>query len=149
MASPYSDDLRRKFYAAYQRGDGSLSLLADRFGVSLGWAEKLTRTIRETGKVERPPGGKRGPESKLTPELRDRMREWFRKQSDLTLAELQLRLWRDEKLEVSIARLGKVLVEMGLRLKKSRSTPPSKIPPTGRSGGFSGEKKQPSLTRRN
>ena len=49
MASAYSDDLRRKFFGAYQRGDGSLAVLAGRFGVSLGWAEKLMRTLRQTG----------------------------------------------------------------------------------------------------
>jgi transposase len=123
-------------------------MLADRFGVSLGWAEKLTRMIRQTGKVERPPGGKRGPESKLTPEVRDRIRQWFRTQSDLTLAELQLRLWREETLEVSIAQLGRVLRVMGLRLKKSRSMPPSKIPLQGRFAGFSGAKKPAGSTRR-
>jgi len=41
MARAYSDDLRRKFAEAYERGDGSLSMLAARFGVSVEWAEKL------------------------------------------------------------------------------------------------------------
>ena len=51
MASAYSDDLRRKFVEAYQRGDGSLVVLAGRFGVSLGWAEKVMRTLRNTGRT--------------------------------------------------------------------------------------------------
>jgi len=126
MASAYSDDLRRKFFEAYQRGGGSLATLSGRFGVSLGWAEKLMRTQRKTGRIERPPGGKRGPVSKLGPELRERMAGWIRAQSDLTLTELQLRLWEDHNLEVSLSRLWTVLGEMGLHLKKSHSMPPSK-----------------------
>jgi transposase len=127
MASAYSDDLRRKFFEAYQRGDGSLAVLAGRFGVSVSWAEKLMRTLRQTGRVERPAGSKRGPASKLTMELRERMRAWIEARPDLTLAELQLRLWEQRQLEVSLSRLWTVLGEMGLGLKKSHSTPPSKI----------------------
>lgn len=141
MASPYSDDLRRKFYEAYQRGDGSLVKLAKRFGVSRSWAERLTRTVRSTGKVERPPGGKRGPASKLTPEIRQQINGWIREQSDLTLVQIQLRLWKQHALEVSVARLGAVLQEMEWRHKKSPSTPPSKIQPKARSGGSSGGSK--------
>ena len=118
MASAYSDDLRRKFFEAYQRGDGSLAVLAGRFGVSVSWAEKLMRTQRQTGRVERPPGGKRGPASKLTAELRERIRAWIEARPDLTLAELQLRLWERQELEVSLSRLWTVLDEMGLYLKK-------------------------------
>jgi transposase len=127
MASAYSDDLRRKFFEAYQRGDGSLAVLAGRFGVSVGWAEKLMRTVRQTGRTERPAGKRRGPASKLTPELRETMRGWIQAQPDLTLAELQQRLWTAQEVEVSISRLWTVLGEMGLRLKKSHSTPLSRI----------------------
>jgi len=138
MASAYSDDLRRKFFAAYQRGDGSIAVLAGRFGVSVSWAEKLMRTLRRTGQVERPPGGKRGPASKLTEELRERMRAWIAARPDLTLAELQLRLWERQELEVSLSRLWTVLGEMGLCLKKSHSTLPSKIRPRLASRAVSG-----------
>lgn len=128
MASPYSDDLRRKFWEAYQRGDGSLAVLARRFGVSLGWAEKVMRTLRQTGRIERPIGGKRGPASKLTPQGRETVRGWIQDQPDLTLAEMRQRLWKQQGVEISLSRLWTVLGEMGLRLKKSHSTPPSRIP---------------------
>lgn len=148
MASAYSDDLRRKFFEAYQRGDGSLAVLAERFGVSLGWAEKLMRAIRQTGCVERPPGRKRGPASKLGPELRERLAAWIRTQSDLTLVELQLRLWEEHSLEVSLSRLWTVLGEMGLRLKKSHSMPPSRTHQRRASSASSGVKKRARSTRR-
>lgn len=148
MASAYSDDLRRKFFEAYQRSGGSLAVLAARFGVSLGWAEKLMRTLRQTSRIERPPGGKRGPASKLTVELRERMAAWIKAQPDLTLAELQLRLWEEHELEVSLSRLWTVLGEMGLRLKKSRSTRPSRTRKPPASSAVSGARKQARSTRR-
>ena len=148
MASPYSDDLRRKFFEAYQRGDGSFAVLALRFGVSQGWAEKLMRQLRQTGQIERPPGAKRGPASKLTPELRERLAGWIRQQPDLTLAELQLRLWEEHRMEVSLSRLWTVLKELGMRLKKSHSTPPNRTRKPPRSSASVGAKKRARSIRR-
>ena len=138
MATAYSDDLRRKFLEAYQRGEGSLEVLAGRFGVSLGWARKIWGSLKQTGRMERAPGGKRGPARKLTPEREQELREWIRQQPDLTLAELQTRLAQQRRLTISISRLWTVIQEMGLRLKKSRSTPPSRTPKKAASGGTSG-----------
>ncbi len=148
MASAYSDDLRCKFFEAYQRGDGSLVVLAGRFGVSRSWAERLLRSLRHTGQVERRRGGKRGPASKLTPPLRERMRSWIEARPDLTLAELQLRLWEQQEVEVSLSRLWTVLGEMGLYLKKSHSTLPSKILPPLASSAASGAKRRTRSIRR-
>jgi hypothetical protein len=36
MAKPYGDDLRRKFFLAYDRGEETLEEVADRFLVSVG-----------------------------------------------------------------------------------------------------------------
>lgn len=128
MAKAYSNDLRIKLLEAHQRGEGSLSQLAKRFSVSLGWAEKISSQFLHTGKMERPVGRRRGPACKITVELQEELRKWIRKQSDLTLAELQLRLYQECQLQVSVSRLWTVLRTLGLRLKKSHSTRPSKIP---------------------
>lgn len=128
MARAYSDDLRRKFIEAYERGDGSLSMLAARFGVSVGWAEKLRRTQRQTGEIERPVGAKRGPRSKITDELREQIRGWIRAKPDSTLIEIQLQLWEQHRIEISLSRLWTILKEMKLTLKKSHSMPPNRIP---------------------
>ena len=72
-------------------------------------------------------GGKRGPAGKLTEQLRQQMGEGIRVRPDLTLVELQLRLWEQYRLEVSLSRLWTVLGEMELTLKKSHSTPASEI----------------------
>jgi len=141
MASPYSDDLRRKFLGAHQRKEGSLAQLARRFDVSLGWAKKVSAALRFTGKMERQPGRRRGPVSKVTPAVEQDLRSWIGEQPDLTLAELQVRLYQQRELEISIGRLWMALRDLGLRLKKSRSTPPSRTPRRARFGAASGANK--------
>ena len=149
MASPYSDDLRRKFLKAHQRKEGSLAQLAKRFDVSLGWGKKVSAAMRATGKMERPAGRPGGPATKVTPEIEEDLRNWVRERTDLTLAELQLRLYQQRKLEVSIGRLWMALQKLGLRLKKSRSTRPSRIPSQASSSAVSGAKKPAKSIRRN
>jgi transposase len=125
-----------------------LSQLAKRFDVSFGWARKISAALRSTGKMERPPGGPRGPSSKLTEAVRQELRSWIGKQADLTLAELQLRLYEQRDLEISLSRLWMVLGQMGLRLKKSHSTPPSRTRLGASSSAASGAKKRTGSIRR-
>lgn len=112
MAQAYSNDLRKKLLTAHERGEGSLTQLAKRFG----------RT------------------SKLTPAMREELQEWIEAQPDLTLAELQKRL-AGRKIQVGLTQVWNVLQAMELRLKKSRSTPPNKIQRTARSAAASGARK--------
>ncbi|HEY6252783.1 MAG TPA: hypothetical protein VI685_22730, partial [Candidatus Angelobacter sp.] len=60
--------------------------------VSHGWALKISSQLYRTGKMERAPGRRRGPASKITAEIQQELKDWIQKQADLTLAELQLRL---------------------------------------------------------
>jgi transposase len=53
MARAYSDDLRRKFLVAYDRGVESLQQLSERFEVSLAYAKKIRQQLLRTGKMER------------------------------------------------------------------------------------------------
>jgi transposase len=119
MASPYSDDLRRKVLEAYDAGEGTLDGLAERFRVSQGWVRKISAARLRTGKMERVPGAKRGPASKITPAIRTFITEAVNGKPDTTLAELQLRLFEEKQLEVSIGRLWSVLDELKLRFKKN------------------------------
>jgi len=148
MARAYSDDLRRKLLEAHQQGEGSLAQLAVRFRVSLGWAKSISATLGRTGRMERPPAGPRGPRSKLTPEVREQLRSWIARQPDLTLVEMQRRLARERRLKVSIGRLWTVLREMGLRLKKSHSTPPNRILKQSVASAPAGNTRQARSTRR-
>jgi hypothetical protein len=57
---------------------------------------------------------------------RQRLAEWVRQTPDATLDELRLRLGAP----VSRATIGRAVLALGLRLKKRRCTPVSKIDPT-------------------
>jgi transposase len=148
MPTAYSDDLRRKLLEAHRREEGSLSQLARRFCVSPGWALKISSQLHRTGKMERAAGRRRGPASKITAEIQQDLKDWIARQADLTLAELQLRLFEQRRLEISMSRLWTVLKGLGLRLKKSRSTPPSKTPKRGAAGARTGAKRASRSTRR-
>ncbi len=126
MARPYSDDLRRKFLVAYERGEESLQELSERFGVSLPYAKKIRQQLLRTGKMERVPQSRYGPVSRVTAVAESRLRDQVRATPDATLAELRQVLWDELQIEVSRSHLGRLLDRMQLRLKKSRSTPPSK-----------------------
>jgi transposase len=126
MPQAYADDLRRKLLEAYDQGRGGLEKLAALFGVSYGWAQKVAAARRRTGSAERPAGAKRGFPSRLTPELRSALSTHIQTRPDATLAELRQWLSEQHGVAVSISRLCTVLQELGLRLKKSRSTPPNR-----------------------
>ena len=121
MARTYSNDLRRKLLEAHEQGRGTLEELAEEFGVSLGYAKKISAALRRTGRMERTEQ-RHGRINQVTPLVQERVREWLRQQPDRTLAELQRQLREQRHVSLSIPRLWVVLRQMKLRLKKSRST---------------------------
>src|ERR1700689_2622661 len=148
MARAYSDDLRRKLLEAHEQGEGSLAELAKRFRVSEGWAWKISAARSRTGKMERPAGGKRGRKSRITAEVIGYLRSRLKDQPDRTLVELQEDLRNHRNIEIGITWLWMVLKQMGLRLKKSHSTPPSRTANVFRLSGSSGKGKAGASTRR-
>src|SRR5271167_160492 len=127
MARPYANDLRRKFLQAYEQGQGTLGELAEQFGVSEGWAKKISAVRTRTGQMDRPPW-RRGPASRVTAAVQRWMGEQLRQQPELTLVELQRQLQAAKGLRLSIGRLWLALQQIGLRLKRSHSTPRNKKP---------------------
>lgn len=127
MARGYDNDLRRKYLEAYDRGEGTLGELASRFGVSQGWGWKVSAARKHSGQMERVVG-RQGRRSRVTAETQDKIRAWFASQPDMTLAELQHHLQHQAGLRLSIGRLWQLLRQLGLRLKKSHSTPRSETP---------------------
>ena len=121
MARAYSNDLRRKFLQAYEKGKGTVGELAERIGVRVGWAKKISATYTRSGRMDRPPW-RRGPLSRVTAGVQEWLREQIRRQPDVTLMELQQQLQEAQGLGLSIGRLWLALRQMGLRLKKSHST---------------------------
>ena len=139
MARPYANDLRRKFLQAYEQGQGTLGELAEQFGVSEGWAKKISATRTRTGQIDRPPW-RRGPVSRVTAAVQAWLKEQIRQQPDLTLMELQEQLQASQGVRLSIGRMWLALRQMGLRLKKSHSTPRNKTPRKRSSAGKRGGK---------
>ena len=123
MARAYSDDLRRKFLEAHAAGRGTLRELAERFNVSQSWAFKLSACYARTGTMARAAQRRHGPVSKVDTHL---LRRLIVQKPDIVLRELRQELAK-RGVPVSLARIAGVLKQMGLRLKKSRSTPPSAI----------------------
>ncbi|MBJ7613477.1 MAG: transposase [Candidatus Dormibacteraeota bacterium] len=121
MARPYSDDLRRKLLEAHDRGKGTFAELADRFGVSLAWAHKISGARKRTGSVERT-RYRPGPKARVD---REAVRLLLEAHPDLYLRELQAALRATTGTGVSLPHLWKIVGELGFRLKKSRSTPPN------------------------
>ena len=86
--------------------------------MSVGWVFKISAALAKTGKMERQPGAKRGRVSKVTPEIEIFIKELVQGRPDTTLAELQLKLLDEWRLEISIGRLWKVIDQLDLRFKK-------------------------------
>jgi transposase len=127
MGKTLGDDLRRKLLFAYDQGEGTLEDLASRFLVSVGWAKKISAARNRTGQAERVPH-KPGRKPHTGIEAQQQVRTWFVQQPDLTLAEVQQKLLSEAGVSLSLPQVWKLLRKLGLRLKKSRSTPPSEIP---------------------
>ena len=126
MAKPYDDDLRQKFLEACDRGEGSISELALRFGVSVGWGWKISAARNRTGQAERVPH-KPGRKQRAGVDVQQQVRDWFVQQPDLTLVEVQRKLYNEAAISLGLPRVWNLLRKLGLRLKKSHSTPAREI----------------------
>ena len=126
MARAYEDDLRRKIFEAHARGHGSFRKLATVFGVSLGYVEKIFRQRQASGQMERV-RYRPGPKSHLTAQVSSRIAALVEAHPDLTVAELRERLAEELGVMRSWSMIRLWLGQLGLRLKKSRSTPSSGI----------------------
>ncbi len=109
---------------AHDLGKGSLAELADRFGVSLSWAWKISSARKRTGSADRKPY-QPGPKVRVD---RDAVRQLLESKPDLYLRELQAELKAATGIQVSTPHLWKIVGELGFRLKKSRSMPRSGTP---------------------
>jgi len=122
MACAYSDDLRRKLLEAHAAGKGTLRELAERFGVSVPWAWKVSAAHKRSGALERTPQSRHGPASRVD---RARVKALLKAKPDLVLRELREELARTTGVAISQTQMWRVVRELGFRLKKSRSTPSS------------------------
>jgi transposase len=103
---------------------GTLEELAESFVVSLGWAKKISAQRNRSGQAERVrhhPGRK----PHAGAEAQKQVVAWVAAQPDLTLAELQAKLRDEAAVVLSRGRVWYLVRKLGLRLKKSHSTPPN------------------------
>lgn len=148
MPRAYANDLRRKFLAAYSRGQGTQAELAHLFGVSVGWAEKVCRQHRQTGQADRVEQ-RHGPQSRLDEAAKKCLLAALQQRPDLTLVELQAILAERQGVRLCIAQLWNGLKRMKVRLKKSHSTLKSAIAkPTKNSARSSSPRSVPHRPRR-
>ncbi len=134
MAKSYSQDLRDRVLAAYDRGLKTKEI-AETFAVSRAWARRVKQRRREMGRT--------------TPLLRggatvikidmQRLAELVQEQPDATMLELRDRLG----VECTESAICLALKRLGLTFKKRRSMRPSKIGPTSPSAGGSGRTSSP------
>jgi transposase len=118
MALPISNDLRERIIRFYENHDDyTQSEIADEFGVSRSFVEKLLRRWRTSqSSAALPPGG-----GNLSP-LRQQeatLRQLVAAQPDATLAELKEQLATKKRLTVSQAAICRALQRLRLGRKKS------------------------------
>jgi len=138
MAQAFSNDLRRRILQTYERENISQPAVAERFRVSPDYVKKIRAHQLHTGQMERAPQSRHGAVSRVTVAVQQQLRAELRQQPDLTLWELRQRIQQATGVGLSKSLLWLWLQRLGLRLKKSRSTPKNKTPKKGTGGGRRG-----------
>jgi transposase len=117
----YSSALRQKIVSTYERRLGSQRTLADVFGVSLSFVEKVLRRYRATGELgPKPHGG--GQKPHVDAAAQALIRQVVHDHPDATLGELCTRLAEATGVRVSLATMCRVAQHLALPRKKNRST---------------------------
>ena len=120
----YSNDLRRKIVAAYERGRRSQREIAELFGVSPATVRNFVRRKRERGSPDELPRGG-GARRLLGEEAHDGLRQLIASSPDATLEEARQHLEREAGVRVGRTTVWRALARLRLPRKKSRSTPRS------------------------
>jgi transposase len=122
----YSLDLREKIIEAYSNGKGSQRKLAETFGVTRSFIQKLFKRYREEGSIAAKVRTQQTP-TKLSASELEVLREVVESQPDATLAELCEQLYERTGTRISVATMDRMVrLKLGLSFKKKVSTPPRK-----------------------
>jgi transposase len=132
MGRAFSDDLRVRIAEADERGEGSCRMLARRFGVSWEYVRKVRRQRKENKSPARRPQSRYGVPSRMSEAVKACMLTLVKAQPDLTIAELREKIEAEQGVSASWSSVQRWGKKLGLRLKKSRSTPANETrKPTG------------------
>jgi transposase len=123
----YPIRLRKRMIELYQQGKQTHEIAA-MLGTCKSGTRRIRQVLRERNSLE-PLRPKTGPKSGLSDERAARLRELVAADPDATREELRQRM----ELSVDVRTIGRWLGKLGLVLKKSRCTPPSRIGRTWRS----------------
>jgi len=118
--------VRRRIIELYEQHK-STKEIAELFGICRSGTRRVKQHLRERGTLT-PRSTKRGRKPQLTEALAQRIRDHVAADPDCSRAELKVALG----LMVSLQAISTWLVKLGLVLKKSRCTPPSRTAPTSR-----------------
>jgi len=130
MAGPYSQDLRDRVLAAYDRGMQTNQIVKT-FEVSRSWAKHVKQRRRQIGKTTAlPMGGVRVVKIDLV-----KLRELVAAQPDATIFELHERLGA----ACGWSAVAMALVRLNLTYKKRQFTQPSKTGQMSRQSGWTGK----------
>lgn len=127
---PYPIELRQRVVDEHVRGKGSLTEVAEQFGVSRGFVRDMVAQYRRTGSVT--PRAHGGGRHKLGPKGDAKLIALVEADADATLDELRARLQRFRRITLTRSGVGRALQRLGLPRKKKRSMRLSKTGPTSR-----------------
>jgi len=128
----YAMEFRRAVAKAYDECGSSIEV-AEQFECSESWVRRLIQRRRETGSLE--PRPLQLPDNhKLDADDLEQLAELIRKTPDMTLGELAAALTT----KVSVPTVWRATQALGLALKKSRSSPPSRTGRTSKRHAISG-----------
>ena len=125
MGRAYSDDLRVRILEASERGEGSCRILASRFGVSWEYVRKVRQQLIRSGHRKRLMQSRFGVRSRVTEEVRAHMLALVEALADITIAQLRDKILAENGVAISWTLTQNWVKRLGLRLRKSRSTPSS------------------------
>jgi transposase len=138
MGRAFPDDLRRRIAAADERGEGLCRVVGKRFGVSWEYVRKLRQQRRESHSPARRPQSRYGVPSRMSEPVKIYLLALVEAQADMTIAELREKIATEKGVSASWSSVRRWVKKLGLRLKKSRSTPANGTrKPTGSSANNS------------
>lgn len=120
----YSTDLREKIVRAYDEQLGSQRAIAELFGVSRSFIEKLLARRRATGEIAPLPHGG-GRQSHCKSHDIALVQRHIKEQPDATLSEVCHKVHQEHGTSVSHSAMSRLLKRLGLPRKKSHSMPVS------------------------
>jgi transposase len=107
-------------------------MLAKRFGVSWEYVRKVRQQRKKNGDAARHAQSRFGPPSRMSDPVKVYMLSVVEAQADITIAELREKIETEQGVSASWSSVRRWVKKLGLRLKKSRSTPTSATrKPTG------------------